>query len=375
MIDIEDLITPSTTDDVKESLYETADLLGLNTTSWVSGSVLRTFMAIVAVVLAGFSSLVDTIARAGFLDTAVSGWLTLLARYVYAVERVEQTYGSGTVTLTNTGSGVFALDPGEFQVAHASTGKVYTNTAAIALGAFATVNVDVIALEGGTESNAAAGTLTDIQTSMADVTCTNAADIVATDEETDEDLRERCRDSLGALSPNGPAAAYEYVAKTPSLVGGAAITRVALGTPPGDGTLTVYLADADGVVSGGDVALVQAGFDEWATPSTATVTASSAVGVSVTFSVTIWVDAGMGLTGAAWQTLVKQTIVDWINTLPIGGLTTSTTGIQWRKVIGVVEALKGVHEAKLLSEVDIPLAENNVATCGLGDVTVTVNQV
>jgi hypothetical protein len=380
MITLEDLITPTTSDAILEDLYDTADTLGLSTTSWVAGSVLRTFFAIVAVVFEAFSTLLTAIAQAGFLDTATGGWLTLLAAQVYSVERVEATFASGTVTLTNMGGATYVLDPGELVVAHAVTGKTFVNTAQVTISPSSSVDADVTAEESGTESNAAAGTLTTLQTSLTGVTVTNADDILGTDEETDADLRERCRDSLGALSPNGPAAAYEYVAKTPSLVGGAAITRVKLGTPPGDGTLTVYLADADGAVSGGDVALVQTGFDTWATPGgSATVTAVSATGVPLTFVTTVYVQASAGLTDGDWEDLIAQTLADWVPTIPIGGIVTGVYGaggaVPWRVVIGQIEAVDGVIEAQLTPETDVQLDEFEVATLDVADVTPTIVQV
>lgn len=382
---IDDLLKPSTTDEIKAQIYQLLEGLGVSTTSWLAGAPTRTVIAVVSAVLSGFTNLAVTIARSGFLDTAEGGWLTLLALLVYNVTRVEATFATGEVTLDNTAGGVFSFGAGEVIFKNTATSKTYVNVAPFTLGALETGKVvAVVAQELGTDSNAAPGQIDALVTTLTGVTVTNALAVVGVDAELDPDLRQRCRDSLGALSPNGPRAAYEYVAKTPELNGGVAVTRVKRLTPPGDGTLTIVIAGPAGPVGGATVALVQTGIDEHATPEVVTATVADSVAKPFTRNVTLHVSAAAGLTTTDWQTLAKAALADYVAQLAIGGLVLppATSGVvPWRALVGELEAIEidevrgYVLHASLDTEADVALLENEVATLDTGTVTVTVVQV
>src|SRR5690606_14818917 len=101
--------------------------------------------------------------------------------------------------------------------------------------------VDVIAFEAGSASSSSAGEITEIVTTMLQVTCSNPVALIGRDEESDPALRQRCRDSLGALSPNGPQAAYEYWAKSALRADGQPVNvnRVWVSTASSIGHVTV----------------------------------------------------------------------------------------------------------------------------------------
>lgn len=111
MLPIDQLIKPLSKDEVKDSIYRLMAATGLPVTSWPEGGVARTIVAIVAAIFAGFTDVIAVAIRAGFLDLAEGIWLTLLARYVYGVDRIEATFAAGEVTLNNTGGGVYSFDP------------------------------------------------------------------------------------------------------------------------------------------------------------------------------------------------------------------------------------------------------------------------
>src|SRR5690606_22967724 len=136
MTTLEELTTPLTREEIEEAIYSTLAAKGVRTTSWKSGGVARTIITGTSIVLSAFSRLQALIAKGGFLDIAEDEWLTLVARHVYGVERIEGTFASGEVTLTNTGGGVFAGDAGDLVFSCSSgpaEGKTYRNTAAYSL--------------------------------------------------------------------------------------------------------------------------------------------------------------------------------------------------------------------------------------------------
>ena len=324
---VDDLTTPLTADEIKTSIYTTLATLGVSTTNWKPGAVVRTIIAAVALVLAALSQLVAAIARAGFLDTATGNWLTLLAYYVYDVTRIPATFATGNVTLTNAAGGIYNWNPGELQVTCTLTGKVYKNLALISLGVGpSSVTSSFIAEEIGADSTAFAGEIDALVVALDGVTCSNAAPLVGTDEESDPELRVRCRNRLGALSPNGPADAYDYIAKSATLNTGvsAGVTRVRT-VPNGAGGITAYLANASGSLAGtvGDLSTPLGAADDamqrQCVPLGITLTSTSAVGVSVPVTYDVWLYNTTSLTQAQIEDAIADSLAAWFAARPIGG--------------------------------------------------------
>jgi hypothetical protein len=152
LISIADLTTPMTREQVERSLYDVLGRLGVSTTSWKTGAVVRAMLTATALLFSALSYLTASIARSGFLELATGDWLTLVARYVFNVERVEATFAEGEVTLTNTTGGVFVYDPEDLTVRNSTTDKSYRNTSAFVLNGFETLTVAVRAVESGSAS-------------------------------------------------------------------------------------------------------------------------------------------------------------------------------------------------------------------------------
>lgn len=386
MLSVDQLLTPLTEAQVKTKLYDLAAALGLPTTSWFAGAPTRTLIAILSAIYGAFlAPLIVTITKSGFLDDAEGGWLTLLASSVYGVTRRDATFAAGSVTLDNAGGGVYPFEIGECVFKNSTTDATYINTEAFTLGALEVGKVVAVrAQDIGSAGNAAATEIDALVTTLEGVTVSNADDLAGVDEESDPDLRQRCRDKLGALSPDGPAAAYRYVALTPELNGGASVTRAKVLPATGDYTVTVALADATGAASAPDIALVQAGLDEWATPDNTVATAQACAETPFTVTMQVHVNAAAGLTDGEWQDLIAAEVVAWVRALPIGGieLIPGVGAIPWRTLVGLVERIRPtatspywVLHATLNSEADFALNDDAVATIDLVDVTVTITQV
>lgn len=378
---VDDLLTATTEAQIKAKLYEEAELLGLPTTAWLSGAPTRTIIAIVAKILGVlFAPLIVLIAASGFLDDAEDGWLTLIAELVYGVARVESTFASDELTFDNAGGGIFSFDPGEVIVKNSTTGKTYVNTEILSVGALATgVLCDFVAQEAGSASSAGVGQIDTLVTTMLGVTVTNASALTGTDEETDAALRVRCRAARGALSPNGPRAAYEYVATTPELTDGANVNRVRVLPAVGDGVVNVIIAAPDGTPTGGDIVKVQDAIDLWATPEIGTSLVAGAPELVLNVTATLHVKASASLTDPEWEALAETALNDYIAALAIGGveLTAGVGIVPWRALIGALEGIKvgdvsgNVLQATLSAESDVAVDDDEVVVPGTFAFTIT----
>lgn len=365
-----DLTTPLTRDDAKTAIYNVLGVLGVDVTAWEAGAVTRTMVTAFAAVLASLSTLQADIAKSGFLDLAEGDWLRLVAQYVYGVEFIEATFATGTLTLTNAGGGLYIVAAGDLQVAHATTGKTYRNTAGFTLNPLDTLDITIQADETGSASTAATNTITTFVTTLAaDVTCTNPSALLGTDDETDPNLRLRCREKLGALSPNGPWDAYAYVARNATLTTGesAGVTRTRV-TKDGFGNVTLYIASASGAVTGAPLTAVADAVETQAVPLAVSATTLSATEVAVNVVYSAWVYNTSGLTVQQVKDAIEAALAAFFAALPIGGalLTPSdTTGYVYRdQLLSVIDnALPEVFHVTLATPAaDVALANNEVAT-------------
>jgi uncharacterized phage protein gp47/JayE len=379
-----DLLETISLDTWKSTIISIAKAVGLKTENWVEGGYTRTLVALFAQLHKTAGDVVKIIAAGGLLDTATGDWLTLLAKNVFNVPRIEATYASAAegITLTNTGGGLFVYDAGDVIAAHSTTRKTYKSTSGGTLspGVGQTLKLDVIAEEAGSGSSANVGTITQLVTTSLGVTVTNTVALVGVDEESDEDLRERCRESVAALSIGGIKQAYAYYAKSAVRANGTAIgvTRVRVMTPPGDGTVDVYVAGPSGAVAGADVTVIQADFDEFVTPYGFDATAISAVNLDVAPTATVWIPAALGLSEAEAQQQIADALEAYVNALPIGGtvISPATGKIYWRALLAVIGgAIGGTIKAQLASENDIDVDDDEVPVYDGGPSDFTIEQV
>lgn len=323
MIPIDQLTTPVTADQVVDTVLTTLESLSIPAKSWPKGGVARTIIRVLAIVFAGFSSLLADGVRAGFLDYATGAWLTMLAQYVYGVTRIDAVFATGKVTFVNTGGGSYTKVAREVRVSNPTTKKTYVNQAGFTLGPGATLTVDVIAEEQGSASSSAPGTVTNIDTTMLGVTVSNAAAIVGSDAELDPALVIRCRLSLGARSVYGPRSAYSFWGLSAPRNDGTIVdvNRVTVSTQSSTGTVSAYIASPSGSPTVGDVAYVQAAFEQYAQPLCVTAVAVGATAVALPLSgVTIWARKEYGAAAADIVAAATAALTDLAKTYPIGGL-------------------------------------------------------
>lgn len=321
MVTLDDLTTPITVDEWRTSIYDVMARVGTNTTSWKPGAVVRTIVTAVAIMLAALSVLSAFIAKGGFLELATGAWLTLLAKYQYGVERQEATFATGQVTITNGGGGVFDFDPEDLIVLNPTTHKTYKNVSAFHLGAGpgATITIDIISTESGTDSNSNPGAITEFETPYLGLTVTNTAAAVGLDEEADAPLRVRCIEKIYTLA-FGSRESYSYWGKTIKRENGEVIgvtrTRVSDGSIYGHVDVTV--ATATGVVPPADLTRIDSELRRIALPAGATLTTQSATAHAVAVTCEVWVSSTM--TQVEAQAAIEAAVNSFISSQPIGGV-------------------------------------------------------
>jgi uncharacterized phage protein gp47/JayE len=358
--------------DWKDRLVKTATAVGLSTENWAEGGLTRTFVALFAELYKSAGDVIPNIAASHFLDLAEGPWLTLLARQVFGVERIEATYAAAPLglTLTNTSQKLYLYDPKDLICKRPGIDRTFRNSSGGALTPGGTLKLDVIADEPGSGSQAPVGTITELVTTFLGVTCTNTVALVGLDEQGDPELRELCRDSRGSLGNGGTKRTYAFYAKTARRANGGPIGVSRVKIPPaiGDGTGTVYLASAGGVIPAEDVAVIQKIFDgDEETPGVThygfTATAASATVVNIAAPCTVWIPQSLGIGEETAQEKVNTALIAYVASIPIGGVIIAPAGgaVFWRKLLEVISgAIPGTLKAELASEADTALTISQV---------------
>jgi phage-related baseplate assembly protein len=337
---LDELTTPLTRQQVEAKIYEVIATLGTTTTTWKPGAVARTMIVACSIVIAAFSQLTALIARSGFLELASGAWLALVAWYVFGVEKEYGTYAEGSITLTNTGGGIYTFDVDDLTVSNPASGKTYRNTSAFSLSALSTVTVAIRAVEAGSNSTSGPGTITAMETTIPGVTCMNAAAVIGLDEEADPTLRARCGEKLGSLSPMGPWDAYSYAARNArrSDLTRIGVTRVR-SVKDGFGNLTVYVATASGTVTGApndittDLGAVNEAIQRLAAPLAVTANVASATPLAIPVTYRVWMYNTSGLTQAEIVAAIAAKLVAFMAGQPMGGNILGVTGKIYRDAI------------------------------------------
>jgi hypothetical protein len=353
-----------------------ATVLGLPTTSWRTGDPERALFTFLANILEAWETPVSDYIKAGFLSTATGDWLTVLALEVYGVEVDEATHAPPFVSLENTGGGFFQYDAGDFTVRASSTGKTYHNTEAITLAGGATVeDIAFEADEAGSDSNVIADEIDEVVTGDAaagGVEITSSTAATGADEPSEEAIREQCTASLGALSPNGPSDAYEYVVRNSELTGVTDITRARAVDDSDTGEVTIYIAGTTGAVAGASVTAAQDAVEAWATPLCITPTVANAT--AETFNVTATV-SGEDIPAGAEDSIEAALVIVFAG-IPLGAVDPIISGKVTRSAIIssihsklVALGATGVAVTLTIPAADTTLDPGQVAT--LGTVAIT----
>jgi hypothetical protein len=366
-LSVEDLLVPVTEEQQLDRFLTTLENVGVRARSWREAGVYRTILRVVAGAYAGFSQSVLGFVRAGFLEEADGGWLTMLSAQVYGVARIPATFATGTVTLTNAGGGTYTWAPTELRVIHATTGKAYTNLAAETLAPGNVHAVSVGAIEIGTPSNASAGTVTKFETAYPGVTVTNVYPVVGSNDEADSDLRERCRNRLSVISGKGPRGAYAYAVKSALRSDGSPvdINRVTVSPSSSTGVVTVYVASPAGAPAATDLPFIAANVELLARPDSVTATIVAATVSASSRTLIVWAKAQGGLSAADLGTLVATSLDTMVAAYPIGGIPKPPSADGYLYATNIEGAARDAHPSIFAVDgagADIALTAGQVAT-------------
>lgn len=312
-----ELITTKTAATLRDELLARLSAAGFPVTAWQSGNVARTQVAVDVQTLAELYELVVLIGKGWSLDDAAGAWLTLHAYSRYDAERILATYAKHTVRITvASGAGPYTITPGQLVLSRGALRYRSTNTGNVTISSAATTDITVQCETAGTDGNSAP-TAT-VTPALAGVTWTWVSRTLdARNEETDGELRQRCRDRWATLATGFTREAVRYYATNATLVDGtsAGCTRVGFAPPAGDGSYVVYVAGASGPLGSTPLARVQAALDA-VKPITDTPVVTNAISVTVAISGTVRFFSGYN-TGAN-QILAENAAKAYVNSLPLG---------------------------------------------------------
>ncbi len=319
-INILSLFTAETADKILNAGLAVAQALGLPVSTWRSGDPTKSLYHYQSQVTAAREAKSVELAKSGFLSTAEGDWATLHAIEVYGVPRGEATYATPTATLRNPAGGVFDIGVGDLTLKCTATGKTFHSTNAPGiLGPGATLTFELIADEAGAASSVGENEIdafvTPAELGTFGVVILSSTSAAAQDQQSVPELRDQCGDTLGALSPNGPPDAYEYVCKNSELTGNTEINRATAGQDDDEGNVPIYVASASGAVTAPSVAAAQAAVLRWATPLGMNPTVISAAEVSVPITAQV---SGSDIP-ASYLEQINGALGALFLSLPIGG--------------------------------------------------------
>uniref|UniRef100_A0A7V4EFU1 Baseplate J/gp47 family protein n=1 Tax=Thermus tengchongensis TaxID=1214928 RepID=A0A7V4EFU1_9DEIN len=313
---LDELLTPRTRDELRQMLLDELARQGFPLTDFVPGSVARhVAVETPALGLEDLWRTIAQIARGGYLSTAQGPWLDLLAEEFFALERKRATFARGRVRLTaSPGFGPYNIQPGDLWLGTAD-GLLYQNTTGGLLQSGGQLDVEVQAESPGSRYNVPAGAISILHTPLPGVSATNPPDWLleaGRDEETDEELRERCRIRWAELGGGATRHAYEFWALTAH----PAVTKVRVldDHPRGQGTVDVVVWGEGGL--GADVVAQVDAYIQERRPLTANVLVYAATPRVVSVVATIAVRAGYL---SAAQSQVAGELATLQQEMPIGG--------------------------------------------------------
>ena len=357
--------------------------IGLPVSSWLPGDPTRSLYIIEATKLEALEEIVVGFIQSGFLSYAQGQWLIILAYQMFGVTVPPATFATGPITLTNGGGGLYDIDPNDLTFTQSGNpGATYTNTTGGTLTPSGspgdTLILQIAADVAGSSSSAAAADIDTIVTALLGVTCSNPDALVGVDQQPAATTIQQCQDKLGSLSPDGPAEAYSYVARTPALSGTPNITRVRVYPDSDTGDLLVYLAGASGGSASGDVTLVTNAIAQWATPLCITPTVAAATNVAIAVTYTLWVYSAINQTADQIEASVQSALEAVFSSpelSPIGGniIPPASTGFFYQSLIlsTILQVDPNIFRV-VLSAPTTDTALTNADVAVLGTVTPTI---
>ena len=362
MIDLTYLTTPLSPEDVRKSIYNILQVMGISTTNWKPGATVRTIVSFFSVLLSSFSYWSAAAVNGGFLLLARGDWLTAQAWYGYGTARNDATPATGAVTLTNSGAGVYNFLDGELTLSYAkqqpdgtTTTYYYHNIGAINVTTGSpTPNSQTITLTAellGSGPSILPGGTVNLVPAYTGLSITVPTAINGSDEETDQSLINRAQLQASSISPNGPRDAYQYVALSAKRLNGSVIcTRVSVTNSV---PVLVYLGTATAGITGttgdqtSDLGIVDLAIQTQVVPLGVTAITASGSPINIDIGYQVWVNKNTTFNATAIKTYIANALAAFIGAFPMGGNPVAVvdvdhpTGTYWMYLDAIQSIIEG----------------------------------
>jgi phage-related baseplate assembly protein len=248
------LLTPVETDTVVDQSLAIASALSMPVTAWQPIGVAREIIYINSQLVHNWSVvMVEGPVAGGFLTYSTGAWKTLCAWEIFDTDRNEASSATGIIRLNNASGVPFNVTPGSVRVLNETNQKTYTNqNSGVVPSAGSLSTIEFVADDPGSGSNLTSADVLSLVVTVPGVTPEFFENLIGQDEETDQALDIRAREANAKASPNGPSDAYQYYAKTTRRDDGSLVGVTRTNKIEGNGTVTLYLADADGALNTDD---------------------------------------------------------------------------------------------------------------------------
>lgn len=174
---LQELINGKDANTVKAELLTLLAKYGFDATDWNSGSESRTLLEIESQSLAELWATVTEIAKGMHLDTATDGWLTLLAKSQYGLDRIPAEYTRGWATFSLIpGGGPRTISAGQVIVSDGLGHNFITdNPTPLNLTSLAPEGqAEIISMTTGAANNVAQGAINIVNQGPADINVVNS---------------------------------------------------------------------------------------------------------------------------------------------------------------------------------------------------------
>lgn len=390
MLTLDQLVTPVTEDEALATLLSILTQLGFQATAWQTGSVQLIMLRAFSRVWSKVTSTIADIAAGGFPSLAASkgltGFLRLVAKYVYKLDYIPASSTVGTILLTSSAAApLHTWFAGDVVVSDQPTGVAgansYTVTVDGSLAPGSSASFEFKADVPGAAANIPAGTPLYLWTPLVGVTATNPSlpppsnTWITTPGQDDEDnqrLAARCVGRWDRLTYSNTDGAYGawLLEALPE------VTRFQVGSAPGDANVTIYAATAVGGVTPAEITTAQDyingivdGRGRRPINDIVTVTSPSIL-TTPSLVVTAFADSGKVVAAKA---AIAAVILQHVNVTPIGGyrITGSLGRVVYSELIAAAKDVDGVRKVSLNITDDIILLPGQIYVPALITVNVT----
>ncbi len=340
-----ELLIPVPTETVVDQSLGIAAQLGMPVTAWQPISVAREIIWINSQLVHNYSVVMVATVGGGFLTYSAGAWKTLCAYEIFDTERNEASSATGRIKLVNASGVPFPVTPGSVRVLNESAQKTYTCTnggTVPASGELATI--EFIADEPGSASNLTSGDVLSLVATVPGLTPVYLEDLIGQNEETDQALDIRAREANAKASPNGPGDAYQYYAKTTRRANGSLVGVTRTNKVEGNGTVTMYLADADGALSADDRETVFDNVNLNVVPTgfTLLIPSPSCVEVPINLVMLLTPNPESSASHADVESRIRTGVATYLASIDIGGnQSQSFQGVFWDTLITIIRVSAG----------------------------------